>query len=84
MTPHTASRPYKLITTDDPDLTLAQGRKHHYPNALAMCNAFARSDAAYKACIYDDGCEARELNEREQRLLTRVCDLLGMDIEYEQ
>jgi hypothetical protein len=30
---------------------------------------------------YDDGCEARELDDNEARFLEQVCELLGYDVE---
>lgn len=76
----TAGIPYKLIVTDDPTQTLGEGAMRHYPTMLEAANAFAKDDAPYKQVIFDDGCEARELNHQEQRLLEAVCELLGYEV----
>jgi hypothetical protein len=74
-------KPYKLIETADPNLTLGEGDITHHPSMIAAANAFAHSTAPYKQVIYDNGHIARELNKREQALLERVCELLGYEIE---
>lgn len=73
-------KPYRLIVTDDASQTLGEGRMRHFRTMLEAANAFAKSDAPFKAVIFDDGHHARELTEREERMLNRVCDLLGLDI----
>jgi hypothetical protein len=77
----TMRRPYKLIVTDDPNQTLGEGETRHYPTMLQAANAFAKDLAPYKHVIYDDGCNARELNQREEQQLEDVCDMLGLDVE---
>ena len=79
--PNHGNRPYKLITTRDPNQTLGEGKISHYPTLLAAANAFAKSPEPYKQVIYDDGREARELNTREQGLLGRVCKMLGYELD---
>lgn len=74
-------RPYKLIVTDDPNQTLGEGEIRHYPTMLAAANAFAKHSAPYKQVIYDNGHDARELNQREQQVLEDVCDMLGLVVE---
>jgi hypothetical protein len=75
------SRPYKLIVTDDPDKTLGEGVIRHYPTMLDAANAFVKDSAPYKTVIFDDGCQARVLEDREQRLLEHVCGLHGYDVD---
>ncbi len=72
-------RPYKLITTDDPELTLGDGRIRHYPTLVAAANAFANTTEPYRTIIYDDGHHARELNAQEDALLEHVCTMLGIE-----
>jgi hypothetical protein len=74
-------KPYKLLESHDPTKSLGESRKRHYATMLAAANAFAKSDAPYRQVIYDDGCEVRWLNAREQRLLHKVCGMLGLDVE---
>jgi hypothetical protein len=73
------TKPYKLIVTDDPNLTLGEGRIRHYETMLDAANAFAKAPAPYKAILWDNGHQVRELDEREQALLTHVCELLGYE-----
>jgi hypothetical protein len=76
------TKPYKVITTDDPNLTLGEGRKRHYETLLAAANAFAKDPAQYKQILWDNGLDlVRELDEREQALLADVCEMLGLDVE---
>ncbi len=75
------SRPYKLVVTSDPNLTLGEGRIRHYPSLLAAANAFVKDPSAYKQIVYDDGHCARELDEREEALLERVCWMLGYELD---
>lgn len=74
-------KPYKLIVTDDPDQTLGEGRIRHYRTMLQAANAFAKAREPFKTVIYDNGHGARELNDREEALLVRVCGMLGLDVE---
>jgi hypothetical protein len=78
---HLADRPYRLITTDDPCRTLAQGEVRYFASMIDAANAFVKATEPFKTVIYDDGCEARELNRDEQRLLENVCAKLGYDVE---
>jgi hypothetical protein len=75
------SLPYRLITTDDPCKTLAQGEVRYFATLIDAANAFAKTPEPYKQIVYDDGCTARELNADEQRLLENVCAMLGYDVE---
>jgi hypothetical protein len=74
-------RPYRLITTDDPCKTLAQGEVRHYARIIDAATAFAKAEEPFKTVIYDDGCTARELNRNEQWMLESVCRILGYDVE---
>lgn len=73
--------PYRLIATDDPCKTLAQGEVRYFASMIDAANAFVKAAEPYKTVIYDDGCTARELNRDEQRLLENVCAKLGYDVE---
>jgi hypothetical protein len=57
--------PYKVILSHDARLTLGDGEMHHFSTMLAAANYFAKAAAPHKACVYDDGCEARDLNPHE-------------------
>lgn len=72
--------PYRLVVTDDPCRTLAQGEVRYFGSMLDAANAFAKATEPYKTVIYDDGCTARELNRNEQRLIENVCAKLGFDV----
>jgi hypothetical protein len=74
-------KPWKLIETDNPDQTLGQGRIRHYVSLIAATNALAKSTAPYVQVILDDGCEARELDDREQEFLEHALGMLGYDID---
>ena len=75
------NRPYRLITTDDPCKTLGQGDVRYFARIIDAANAFAKAEEPFKTVIYDDGCEARDLNRNEQWMLESVCGLLGYDVE---
>ena len=79
-----SGRPYRLLMTDDPDLTLRQaldaGHVTHHATMLAAANAFAKAEKRYRTIVYDDGCHARELNGAEIRLLENVCAKLGHEV----
>lgn len=77
------TKPYKLLVTDDPEQTLGEGRMRHYSTMLEAANAFVKAakDWPYRQIVYDDGCEVRELSEREHRLLEHVCSMLGYELE---
>jgi hypothetical protein len=81
VTDHAADRPYRLITTDDPCRTLAQGDVRYFASMLDAANAFVKAEEPFKTIVFDDGCTARELNRDEQRLLENVCSMLGYDVE---
>jgi len=74
-------RPYRLITTDDPCKTLAQGDTRYFATLIEAANEFAKSPEPYKTIVYDDGCTARELNRAESLLLENVCGKLGYQVE---
>jgi len=78
-------RPYRLLSTDDPDRTLgealAAGDVTYHATILDAAHAFAKSADPYRTVIYDDGCQARDLNRDEERLLENVCAKLGFDVE---
>lgn len=73
--------PYVVITSDDPTATLGEGQKQHFATMLAAANAFAESKGACKQIVYDNEHEVRWLNAPEQRLLHKVCGLLGLEVE---
>jgi hypothetical protein len=70
-----------VITTDDPDQTLGEGRIRHFASLIAATNALVKSTSRYKQIIHDDGCVARELSDREQEFVATVCGMLGYDLE---
>jgi hypothetical protein len=74
------SGPYRLISTDDPCRTLGQGEVRNFATMIDATNAFAKTTEPCKTVIYDDGCTARELNDREQWLLEHVCKMLGYHV----
>jgi hypothetical protein len=74
-------KPYKLITTHDPEQTLGEGHMRHYATVLEAANAMINDTAPYKQIIYDDGHIARDLDHRERHMLYDVCDMLGYDVE---
>jgi hypothetical protein len=74
-------RPWRLITTDDPDKTLGEGEMFRFATLIEAANAFAKADgSAGKTIIYDDGLEARALDAREAQFVRDVCALLGFDV----
>lgn len=75
------SGPYRLITSDDPCKTLAQGEVRHFARIIDAANAFAKTPEPYKQIIFDDGCTARHLNRGEQWMVESVCRFLGYDVE---
>jgi hypothetical protein len=76
------ARPWRVITTDNPDDTLGEGRQTRHATPLEAANAFVRHPAAYKTVIYDDGETARELNAQEQTLVHHVARKLGYEIDH--
>ena len=77
----TTRTPYRLIVSDDPCRTLAQGEVRYFPTMLRAANVFVKAAEPFKQIIYDDGCEARELNRSEQWMLETVCRIFGYDVE---
>ena len=73
--------PYRLITTDDACKTLAQGEVRYFARIIDAANAFAKAEEPFKTVIYDDGCEACDLNRNEQWMLESVCGILGWAVE---
>ena len=73
--------PYRLIVTDDPSRTLAQGEVRYFATVLDAAKAFVRAEEPYKQIVYDDGCEVRWLNRDEQWMLESVCGFHGFDVE---
>jgi 5-methylcytosine-specific restriction endonuclease McrA len=71
---------WKVITSDTPDKTLAEGTIRHYSSLVAAATALAKSTQPYGQIIRDTGHEARELNDRERAFVEHVCDQLGMDV----
>jgi hypothetical protein len=75
-------RNYRLIVTDDPELTLGECRVASYHETiLEAANAFVKHESPYRQIVWDDSAHARELDDREQRLLEHVCNTLGYDVE---
>jgi hypothetical protein len=74
-------RPYRLIVTDDPTKTLGQGDVTYHASMLEAANAFVKAEEPYKTIVYDDGCRARHLLGREERMLDQVCSMLGYEVE---
>jgi hypothetical protein len=74
-------KPWKLITSNDPDTELDDGHVTHHGTLIEACNAFQKTPAPYRTIIYDDGHQVRELDERERRLLENVCTVFGLEIE---
>ena len=76
--------PYRLISTDDPTLTLGEaadaGGVTYHPTMIDAANAFAKSDAPFKTVVYDDGHHARHLTAHEERLVENVCTKLGLEV----
>ena len=79
-----SDRPYRLLTTDDPERTFGEaleaGDVTYHQTMLDAANAFVKATEPFKIVIFDDGCEARELNADEQRLLENVCEMLGHEL----
>jgi hypothetical protein len=78
------AREWRLLTTDDPSRTLGEGEVSYFGTLIEAANAFAKSEAPFKTVVFDDGCQARELNHDEERLLEHVCAKLGFDVEEVQ
>jgi hypothetical protein len=76
---------WRLLTTTDPDRTFGDaveaGDVRHFPTLIDAANAFAKSEAPFKTVVFDDGCQARELTDDEDRLLANVCATLGYDVQ---
>jgi hypothetical protein len=77
-------RPYRLLMTDDPTLTLGQvleaGDVTFHRTMIEAANAFVKAEGRYRTIVYDDGCHARDLNQAENRLLENVCAKLGHEV----
>ena len=56
---------HRLITSDDPCKSLAQGEVRYFASMLDVAKAFAKTPEPYKQIVYDDGCEVRHLNRDE-------------------
>jgi hypothetical protein len=54
VTDHAADRPYRLIVTDDPCRTLAQGEARYFASMIDAANAFAKATEPYKTVIYEE------------------------------
>ena len=50
---HRGTLPCKVIVTDNPELTLGEGRMRHYRTLVAAASAFAKHPAPYKQVIYE-------------------------------
>jgi hypothetical protein len=74
-------RPYTLIVSDDPTKTYGEGQMSDWPTLDEAARAFLRSPAPYKAIVFDDDHEARELNAAEQAGVRCVCAVAGYSIE---
>ena len=75
-------RNYRLIVTDDPELTLGESQVvSEHETMLEAANAFVKHESRYRQIVWDDGAHARELDSREQGLLEHVCNKLGYDVE---
>jgi hypothetical protein len=75
------AKPFVLITTNDPDLTLGEGIKVRYRTLLEACNAFCKTAAPYKTIIFDDAHGlVRDLDNRERTFLGHVCRKLGYEL----
>jgi hypothetical protein len=76
--------PYRLISTDDPGRTLGQavdaGDVPYHSTILDAANAFAKSEAPFKIVVFDDGHQACDLTDDEERLLENVCSKLGLEV----
>jgi hypothetical protein len=76
---------WRLLTTTDPDRTFGDaveaGDVRHFPTLIEAANAFAKSEAPFKTVVYDDGHQARDLTDDEERLLAAVCAKLGLEVE---
>jgi hypothetical protein len=74
-------RPWKVITTSNPQQTLGDAEISDHPTLIEACNAFVRDPAPFKQIVFDDGERARELAPREEQFLANVCNMLGWDVE---
>lgn len=74
-------RPWKVITTSNPDQTLGEGEFRHYRSLLDAANAFAKARAPFQQIVFDDGCDVRFLTDQEQAFLEDVCRIHGYDVE---
>lgn len=74
-------RPWTLIESDDPAITLGEGTFSDWPTLLAAAGAFARSPHQFKQILWDDDETVRELDDQEQATLAMMCSLYGLDVE---
>ena len=74
-----SGRAYRLITSDDPCKTLAQGEVRSFARIIDAANAFAQATEPFKQIVFDDGSHARELNRDETWMLESVCRFHGYD-----
>jgi hypothetical protein len=74
-------RPWRVIATDDPNQGLGEGRQTRYPTLLEAAKAFVNHPLPYRTIFYDDGEQARELNDAEQLLVHNVAAKLGYEVD---
>jgi tetraacyldisaccharide-1-P 4'-kinase len=74
-------KPYRLLSTDDPDRTYGEADATYHATMIEAASAFVQSDALFKTVVYDDGHQARELTDDEERLLVNVATMLGHTVE---
>jgi hypothetical protein len=74
------ARPWTLIESDDANLTLDEGIFSDYPTLLEAAGRFARSPYAYRAVVFDDDEQVRELDDDEQQTLAFICSLYGLAV----
>jgi hypothetical protein len=79
--PGDAAAPFRVIVSDSPCRTLAEGQVRHYPTMLQAAKAFAKAAEPFKQIVFDDGHEARWLTRSEQWMLESVCGFHGLDVE---
>ena len=63
---------FVLLTTDNAELTLGEGRKRFYTTLVEAACALAHDDAPYATILGGDGDHARELTTREQTRVDRI------------
>ncbi len=70
-----------LLTTDDADNTLGEGRRRFYGTLLEAAQALAHTRETYGQIIHGDEQHARELTDAENRIVDRVLAAHGIDSE---